>query len=128
MRKTRKGAANKTPEIDRYPVISAYSVPADRPIPKRDFSKSWLVMCAQCGGVHAHGQGEGPRENHCPGGVHYPNYTLKYAGPLPPHLWLIAKQMSARPIKPLPALRARPSKLALMVAAMEAEEKKCGSS
>ncbi len=127
MKKPKKGADIKAPTTNNYPEALAYSVPPDRPIPKRDFSKSWLVMCGQCGGVHAHGQGEGPRENHCPGGGPYPNYSLKYAGPLPPHLWVLAKQMSARPLKPLPHPNPRRSKLAMTDEELRAyKEKKRG--
>ena len=112
MRKTRKGAANKTTEIDRNPIIPAYSVPADRPIPKRDLSRSWLIFCPNCGGIHAHGQGDGPREPHCAGRhTGTPGYSLKYAGPLPPHLWIVAKQLNAQPPKPLVDPHARRSVL-----------------
>lgn len=126
MSKPTKGADDNAPTNSNYPTVLAYSVPSNRRIPKRDFRKSWLVMCGQCGGVHAHGQGEGPRENHCPGGSEYPGYALKYAGPLPADLWPVAKKMSARPPKRLPSLSKRPSKLGLMLDEWEAEEKKRG--
>lgn len=129
MNKTLKGAANKITEIDRYPVIPAYSVPADRPIPRRDLSRSWIIFCPNCGGVHAHGQGGGRREPHCPGRhMGTPGYSLKYAGPLPPHLWIVAKQLNARPPKPLVNPHARRSALAMTAEEVRAlKESKRGS-